>query len=62
MCDHINTVQTQGKERNQYRKIIKFLKKWKSVAFENSTKNATPPSVALTMMCAEFFEYEMHVG
>ena len=39
---------------DQLRRIVRYLKKWKSVSF--SEGNGMPPSIALTLLACEYFE------
>lgn len=42
-------------DREQYRRIIRFMKRWKNLKFDNSG-NAEPPSIGITLIAAENFK------
>lgn len=44
----------------QLRRIIRYLKKWKQVKYQNTTnRNEIPPNIALTLLACEHFEEKM---
>lgn len=45
----------QEEDREQYRRIIRFMKRWKNLKFSNSG-NSEPPSIGITLIAAERFE------
>lgn len=49
------------KDQEQLRRIIRFIKKWKLEEYKNNTNNnAIPPSVALTILACNYYEYDEH--
>jgi len=42
-------------DREQFRRIIRYLKRWKNKRFSN-TGNAEPPSIGITLIAVEMFE------
>lgn len=56
LVDFINNkFETNTKDKEQYRRIIRFLKRWKNLKF-SSSGNAEPPSIGITLIAAEKFE------
>ena len=52
-----------GNEGNQLRRIVRYLKKWKVENYGDSyTKDQMPPSIALTLMAGDVFEYQTTDG
>ena len=45
-----------GEKRNQFRRVIRYLKKWKNRKFSN-TGHANPPSIGITLIAADNFNY-----
>lgn len=45
----------EGDERDQYRRIIRYMKRWKNLKF-NSTGNAEPPGIGITLLAYEYFQ------
>lgn len=55
--DHMDTL-FAGKEGNQLRRIVRYLKRWKLENYGASySKDALPPSIALTLMAGAHFVY-----
>ena len=53
LVDYINnSVDTDG--RDQYRRIIRYLKRWKNIRFD-SNGHAEPASIGLTLIAADYF-------
>ncbi len=46
-------------QREQYRRIIRYLKRWKNLKF-SSSGNAEPPSIGITLLAYEKFEPQMY--
>ncbi|MBB6622388.1 nucleotidyltransferase [Clostridium gasigenes] len=44
-----------GDDKKQFKRVIRYLKKWKDVKFESETSEGTPPSVALTIIASAKF-------
>lgn len=56
LVDYINSKYEDEKEdRNQYRRIIRYMKRWKNLKF-SSSGNAEPPSIGITLIAADKFE------
>ncbi|WP_053955759.1 nucleotidyltransferase domain-containing protein [Inediibacterium massiliense] len=45
----------EAEERAQYRRIIRYLKRWKNIKF-SSDGNAEPPGIGITLLAYEFFD------
>lgn len=56
LVDYINDKVEQGKERDQFRRIVRYLKKWKNRKFSN-TGHVNPPSIGITLIAADNFNY-----
>lgn len=55
--DHMDRL-FAGKEGNQLRRIVRYLKKWKLENYgDYYSKDALPPSIALTLMAGDYFVY-----
>ena len=56
LIDLINSKYNDEKEdKEQYRRVIRYIKRWKNLKFSNSG-NAEPPSIGMTLIAAEKFE------
>lgn len=56
LVDHINgKFECDDKDREQYKRIIRYMKRWKNLKFTNSG-NAEPPSIGITLIAADKFE------
>lgn len=56
LVDLINKKFDEDKEdREQYRRVIRYIKRWKNLNFKNKG-NEEPPSIAITLIAEEFFE------
>lgn len=56
LVDYINDKYEAGTEdREQYRRIIRYMKRWKNLKF-SSAGNAEPPSIGITLIAADKFE------
>ncbi len=56
LIDLINSKYDDEKEdKNQYRRVIRYMKRWKNLKF-SSSGNAEPPSIGITLIAAEKFE------
>lgn len=51
IADHF----TDTDERNQYRRIIRYMKRWKNIKF-NSNGNGEPPGIGITLLAYNLFE------
>lgn len=56
LVDYINDSVEGGEKRNQFRRVIRYLKKWKNRKFSN-TGHANPPSIGITLIAADNFNY-----
>lgn len=56
LVDYLNDKIEKGEKRDQYRRTVRYLKKWKNLKFSN-TGNANPPSIGITLMTADNFTY-----
>ncbi|PES95292.1 nucleotidyltransferase [Priestia megaterium] len=54
--DHIRNAFT-GDAKNQFKRIVRYMKKWKDVCF-NSSGSSRPPSVGITIAAVELFSYK----
>ena len=52
----VNNVSNDQEHRRQFRRVVRYLKKWKSVAF-NGTGNSAPPSIGLTIQARRAFQF-----
>lgn len=56
LIDYINSKYEDDKEdRNQYRRVIRYMKRWKNLKF-SSSGNAEPPSIGITLIAADKFK------
>lgn len=56
LVDYINSKYADKKEdRDQYRRVIRYMKRWKNLKF-SSSGNAEPPSIGITLIAADRFE------
>ena len=56
LVDYINEKVEKGDERDQFRRIVRYLKKWKNLKF-SKTGHASPPSIGITLIATETFSY-----
>ncbi len=54
LVDYINNAVENKDDRNQYRRIIRYLKRWKNLKF-NSSGHAEPASIGITLIAADKF-------
>lgn len=47
--------ENEKEDRDQYRRVIRYMKRWKNLKF-NSSGNAEPPSIGIALIAAEKFE------
>ena len=58
LLDYITASVTQGNARDQFRRIIRYLKRWKHLYFSNSG-HSEPASIGITLIAADtFVKYE----
>jgi len=57
LTDWVADVSDDADESKQYRRLVRYLKKWKDGKF-NSDGNAMPPSIGLTIQARDHFFYE----
>jgi len=55
LIDLITNKFTDASERDQYRRIIRYLKRWKNIKF-SSNGHAEPPSIGITLLAYDKFE------
>lgn len=56
LVDYINNkYEPDTEDREQYRRIIRYMKRWKNLKF-SSSGNAEPPSIGITLIAADRFE------
>lgn len=56
LVDYINgKFDDDVEDRNQYRRVIRYMKRWKNLKF-SSSGNAEPPSIGITLIAADKFE------
>lgn len=54
----LNLSDEEKEQRNQKRRLIRYLKWWKAEKFSNSqSDNQIPPSISLTLLVCEYFRY-----
>lgn len=56
LVDYISDSVEIGEKRNQFRRVVRYLKKWKNRRFSN-TGHANPPSIGITLIAADNFNY-----
>ena len=57
LVDYINQKIEKRDEREQFRRIVRYLKKWKNRKFSN-TGHANPPSIGITLITVDDFIYD----
>lgn len=56
LVDYINAkYEDDIEDRNQYRRVIRYMKRWKNLKFSGKG-NAEPPSIGITLIAADKFE------
>ncbi len=55
LIDYINDAVSQGDEREQFRRTVRYLKRWKNLRF-SSTGHAEPASIGITLIATDYFE------
>lgn len=56
LVDYINDAVEQGDKRDQFRRVVRYIKRWKNLRF-SSTGHAEPASIGITLIAADYFEY-----
>lgn len=56
LVNYINNSVEFGEKREQFRRVIRYLKKWKNRRFSN-TDHANPPSIGITLIATDNFNY-----
>jgi hypothetical protein len=56
LLEYINGHIIEGEPRNQFRRVVRYLKKWKNRKFSN-TGHANPPSIGITLLAIDNFNY-----
>lgn len=54
LVDYINNAVDIGNDRDQYRRIIRYIKRWKNLKFDNNG-HAEPASIGITLIAADKF-------
>ena len=55
LIDKLANKYTESDQRDQYRRCIRYLKRWKNIKF-SSSGNAEPPSIGITLLAYQKFE------
>lgn len=45
-----------GDEKKQFKRVVRYLKKWKDIKFSSESKDGTPPSIGITLIAADYFK------
>lgn len=61
LVDYINNAITIGNDRDQYRRIIRYIKRWKNLKFDNNG-HAEPASIGITLIAADKFQASSNNG
>lgn len=56
LVDYVNDSICKGEKREQFRRILRYLKRWKHLRFVE-TGHSEPPSIGLTLIAIDGFEY-----
>lgn len=56
LVNYINDAVEQGDERDQFRRSVRYLKRWKNRRF-SSSGHAEPASIGITLIAADYFQY-----
>lgn len=56
LLNYINEKIEIEEERSQFRRVVRYLKKWKNRKFSN-TGNVNPPSIGITLLTVDNFSY-----
>lgn len=56
LVDYINNAIVKGEQRDQFRRIIRYIKKWRNRRFSNFG-HISPASIGLTLMTIDNFSY-----
>lgn len=56
LVDYINDTIEKGEEREQFRRVVRYLKRWKHLGFSN-IGHAEPPSIGITLIALDNFKY-----
>ena len=56
LIDYINNGAEKGKERDQLRRVIRYIKRWKNNKF-SCIGNSEPPSIGITLIAVDAFLY-----
>lgn len=54
LVNYINNTVTDEEDRKQFRRIVRYLKRWKNIKF-TSEGNSEPPSIGVTLSVLEYF-------
>lgn len=55
LIDYINDAVAQGDERDQFRRVVRYLKRWRNRRF-SSTGHSEPASIGITLIAADYFK------
>lgn len=47
----------EGEQGNQFRRIVRYLKRWKQIQFRDTQKDDIPPSIGIMMLAKKTFSY-----
>lgn len=45
-----------GDDKKQFKRVVRYLKKWKDIKFASETGDGTPPSIGITIIAADKFK------
>ena len=57
LVDYINDTIEQGDQRDQFRRVIRYLKRWKQIKF-NPSGHEEPASIGITLIVLDHFDYQ----
>lgn len=43
-----------GDDKKQFKRVVRYLKKWKDIKFSSESKDGTPPSIGITLIAADY--------
>lgn len=55
LVDYIRDAVDAGVERDQFRRVVRYIKRWKNLKF-SSAGHAEPASIGITLIAADYFE------
>lgn len=57
LINYINNAVEIGEARDQFRRSVRYLKRWKNIRFD-SNGHGEPPSIGITLILADYFQFE----